>query len=311
MVVLILIGFLIACYWMFTLDPNDSLFEHRSVLSVRLTSILGMILCPFCMIVALKCIYNLKKDNVLIVLTKEAIFLKRPIGGFSGWIGWEEIIHLNIEKHKEDQTIFILTVDFQNENNQLQKSRKGKAKNIEEKVFSVEIPIMDTDKEPQEVAEKIFEYWENYKQQTGQVTETKKEEKTAYEMIEKPQTEEIEKTETGLKEGVLKAASSKKQKELKKIIEIRRKGETFFEFMIHPLEQKNVEGITSQSDLRKIYLATVDREKIWDNAEIQRELEKQGYTISSGMDVIGAVLEESEIKEINVQIDKISGFILG
>lgn len=304
--VLILIGFLIACYWMFTLDPSDSAFEHRSVLFVRLTSIFGMILCPFCMIIALKCIYNLKKDNVLIILTKEAIFLKHPIGRFSGWIGWEEIVYLNIEKDKWDQDI--LTVDFQNENNQLRESRKGKVKNIEEKVFSVEVPIMDTDKEPQEVIEKIFEYWENYKQQTGQVTETKKEEKTAYEMIEKPQIEEREKLETGLKEGVLKAASSKRQRDLKKIIEIRRKGETFFEFTIHPLEPKEVEGIESQSDLCKIYLATVDREKIWDNVEIQRELESQGYAVSSGIDVIGAVLEESEIKEINVQIDKISGF---
>lgn len=304
--ILIAIGWGIACYWMFSLDAGDSLFEHRSVLSVRLTSIFGMIFSPLIIIVFLKCIYNLRKDNVLIILTQEAIFLKRPIGGVSGWIGWEEIVHLNIEKDRWNQDLLI--VDFQNENNQLQKSRKGKAKKVGEKVFSVDVTIMDTDKEPQEVVEKIFEYWENYKQQTGQVTETKKEEKTAYEMIEKPQTEEIEKTEMGLKEGVLKAASSKRQKELKKIIEIRRKGETFFEFMIHPLEQKEVEGITSQSDICKIYLATVDREKIWDNAEIQRELESQGYTISSGMDVIGAVLEESEIKEINVQIDKISGF---
>ena len=307
--ILIAIGLGIACYWMFSLDAGDSLFEHRNVFSIRIISLLGMGMCLFSIIVLLKCVYNLRKDNRIIILTEEAIWLNHLWGAFKGWIGWEEIVNLEINVDQSENTV--LEIYFKDKNNHFKKHRKNglmSMKDIEKNIHHAGLAIMKTDKEPQEVAEKIFEYWENYKQQTGQVTETKKEEKTAYEMIEKPQTEEIEKTETGLKEGVLKAASFKKQEELKKIIEIRRKGETFFEFMIHPLEQKEVEGITSQSDLCKIYLATVDREKIWDNAEIQRELESQGYTISSGMDVIGAVLEESEIKEINVQIDKISGF---
>ena len=314
---LLIIGFVIGaciCYWIFTLDANDSLFEYRSVLIVRICGLFGMITFPLGVIIYIMMLLSMKKNNELIVLKESRIdiYYNHPYLGIIAEIAWDEITE--IESRKTVNGAWAIDIYYADKNIRgLKKKKKGKkiVNNSNGTIYRASVLLAHMDKEPQEVTEKIFEYWENYKQQTGQVTETKKEEKTAYEMIEKPQTEEIEKTETGLKEGVLKAASSKKQEELKKIIEIRRKGETFFEFMIHPLEQKEVEGITSQSDICKIYLATVDREKIWDNAEIQRELERQGYTISSGMDVIGAVLEESEIKEINVQIDKISGFILG
>ena len=305
---LLIIGSIImayVCYWAFTLDANDSVFEYRNVTYVRIICFLGIIIFSLIALINIKSYISLKKNSRILVLTEKGIECNNPGMEYIGWIGWEEITDIAVEKNG-DYTF--LNVHFINKNREFEKTREKRVKTIfKEKngIHLASVPLLEINRDKDEIKKKVEEYWIKY----GKGSEPVKE--TAYEMIEKPQTEEIEKTEMSLKEGVLKAASSKKQKELKKIIEIRRKGETFFEFMIHPLEQKEVEGITSQSDICKIYLATVDREKIWDNAEIQRELESQGYTISSGMDVIGAVLEENEIKEINVQIDKINGFILG
>ena len=301
--IIICVGAIYSGYWAFTLSPDDSLFEHRDVYFVRVVAIAVILMFSIFLIIYIKSYISLRKNSRILVLTEKGIECNNPGMEYIGWIGWEEITDIAVEKN--GKYTYVLNVHFVNKNREFEKTREKRIKTIfKEKngIHLASVPLLGTDRDKNEIKEKVEEYWIKY----GKGSEPVKE--TAYEMIEKPQTEEREKTETGLKEGVLKAASFKKQEELKKIIEIRRKGETFFEFMIHPLEQKEVEEITSQSDICKIYLATVDREKIWDNAEIQRELESQGYTISSGMDVIGAVLEESEIKEINVQIDKISGF---
>lgn len=214
----------------------------------------------------------------------------------------------------------LLEIYYVDKNDYLKSKRKSGMlglKDIEGDIHQAGLGIVGTNKEPKEVVEKIYEYWENYKQQTKQHVEPVETIKTETDiLLKKPKTEIVEENELNLMEGVLEAADDKKCNELQQSIKIKRSGRKFFDFNIRSLRREEInnlmkEYVAEKFVLQKIYLATIDKEEIWDNEEIQNQLRTKGFSISTGIDVIQAVLEEDEMKEINAQIDKISGFILG
>ncbi len=302
-------------YSILNLDASDSVFEHRNIGFVRLVSVCGIILFIACIIVFIICFCKLKKDNKLIILTEDAIRLNHLLGGFRGWIGWEEIVNLNTRMDEYGNTL--LEIYYVDKNDYLKSKRKSGMlglKDIEGDIHQAGLGIVGTNKKPKEVVEKIYEYWENYKQQTKKPVEPVETIKTETDiLIEKPKTEIVEEDELNLMEGLLEAADDKKCNELQQSIKIKRNGKILFEFHIRSLNKKemsdlNEKYVVEKCSLQKIYLATIDKEKIWDNEQIQNQLKARGFSISTGIDVIQAVLEESEIKEINIQIDQISGF---
>lgn len=302
-------------YSILNLDASDSVFEHRNIGFVRLVSVCGIILFIACIIVFIICFCKLKKDNKLIILTEDAIRLNHLLGGFRGWIGWEEIVNLNTRMDEYGNTL--LEIYYADKNDYLKSKRKSGMlglKDIEGDIHQAGLGIVGTNKEPKEVVEKIYEYWENYKQQTKQHVEPVETIKTETDiLLKKPKTEIVEENELNLMEGVLEAADDKKCNELQQSIKIKRSGRKFFDFNIRSLRREEInnlmkEYVAEKFVLQKIYLATIDKEEIWDNEEIQNQLRTKGFSISTGIDVIQAVLEEDEMKEINAQIDKISGF---
>ena len=315
------IGMVYCFYWILNLDANDSVFEHRNFIFVRLVSVCGIVSYIVCIIIFIIGFCKLKKDNKLIILTKDAIRLNHLLGGFRGWIGWEEIVDLNTKTDKYGNTL--LEIYYIDKNSYLKNKRKSGIlglKDIEGNIHQAGLGIVGTDKDPEEVIKTVFEYWENYKKQTGQAAEPMETIKTEADIVVENPKMEVEERETAeedeldLMEGVLEAADSKNYNKMRKSIEIKRKGKNLFNFKIHSLSREEISKLdekytAEEYSLQKIYLATIDidREKIWDDEEIQNQLRKKGFSISTGIDVIQAVLEENEIKEVNAKIDKISG----
>ena len=265
----------------------------------------------------------MRKNNQLIVLTGLMIdiYYNHPYLGVIAQIAWEEIT--DIESRKAASKDWAIDIYYTDKNIKgLSKKKKGK-KIVESRdgvMYRASVLLTHMDKEPEEVINKIFEYWENYKKQTGQPAEPMETIKTEADIVVENPKIEIEERETAeedeldLMEGVLEAADSKNYNKMKESIEIKRNGKNLFNFKIHSLSREEISKLdekytAEEYSLQKIYLATIDidREKIWDNEEIQNQLRKKGFSISTGIDVIQAVLEENEIKEINAKIDKISG----
>lgn len=155
------------------------------------------------------------------------------------------------------------------------------------------------------------------------------------EVIEKDFTEEetkqqIRENENLLLEGLLAAADYAANEEM--TFEIKREGKFFFSFTVTPISEefmfklrkkytsyvKNKRAgikVAGELDVAKfrcsvIYNSTVDRdkEKIWDNRELWRGLEKQGHVIINALDVIEAVLLPGEKERIMEAIDRLGGY---
>ncbi len=228
---------------------------------------------------------------------------------YIGWIGWEEIVDIAVEK---DGDYTVLNVYFFNNNRELEKTREKRVRTIFKEKDGMQwasIPLLETNRDKDEIKEKVQEYWEKYGQGGEQIGSLEKKAVKKQERL----VEENVQNEMDLIGGILEAADSKNYHKLQESIEIKRNGKILFDFNIRSLRQEEISNLmkeyaTEKFVLQKIYLATIDKEKIWDNWEIQNGLRKKGFSISTGIDVIQAVLEESEIKEISAKIDKISDF---
>ncbi len=247
--------------------------------------------------------------NVVMVLTEENVWLDNfPPIGFIGTIDWEEIYDIQIETNQDEKAILFY---YDSENKKHSRKRRLSAFNLEDRDIA-RLALLFIEEDREEVIKTVFEYWQEYQQRADKSLKIF-EQKDIIVKEQKNIISEIKKDNSQLVRGLLKAADSKKQIDLKESIEIKRNEETFFEFHICSLDKKEMDNlskkyVTEKLVLQKIYLATIDREKIWDNEEIQNQLRTKGFSICTGVDVIQAVLEESEIKEINARIDQISGF---
>ena len=130
--------------------------------------------------------------------------------------------------------------------------------------------------------------------------------------------------------GLLDAAEDA-EGETKKI-EIVRNGKIYFAFSIHALPDETLyeirkkytnyvknkrtgtrvaEGVDS-AKLRSsmIYNATIaeDREKLWDNKQVQEALKRRGKHIINALDVIDAVLLPGEKENVLAVLDGLSGY---
>ncbi len=303
-------------YRIFILDANNSVFEYRNVTYIRLISLVGMALFFVCFIVLVIMFLGLRKNNGLIFLNQSKIKIcyNHPILGVLTEIAWEEIT--DIDRRRKQNDDWVMDIYYIDKNIVgLDKKKRGKEVVFTNDgiIYRASVLLAYIDKEPEEVINKIFEYWENYKQQTKQHVEPVETIKTETDiLLEKPKTEIVEENELNLMEGLLEAADDKKCNELQQSIKIKRNGKILFDFNICSLSREEINKlgekyIGKEYSLQKIYLATIDKEKIWDNEQIQSQLRKKGFSISTGIDMIQAVLEESEIKEINAKIDQISG----
>lgn len=130
--------------------------------------------------------------------------------------------------------------------------------------------------------------------------------------------------------GLLDAAEDA-ESETKKI-EIVRNGKIYFAFSIHALPDETLyeirkkytnyvknkrtgarvaEGVDS-AKLRSsmIYNATIaeDREKLWDNKQVQEALKRRGKHIINALDVVDAVLLPGEKENVLAVLDGLSGY---
>lgn len=138
--------------------------------------------------------------------------------------------------------------------------------------------------------------------------------------------------EMDLVQGLLSAADFRTDDEMQTEIQIKRKGKLFFSFKIRPLSEEELLNARRKSVVKmanpnnpklppiekevkieeftawKIYLATVDRENVWENPAVMNGLERKGFSVLQGIDVINTVLRAGEKDAIDDQIDKLSGF---
>ena len=118
----------------------------------------------------------------------------------------------------------------------------------------------------------------------------------------------------------------------KETVDIRRGESTLFTFHIHALSEQEYEkcrrkatkyvrnkqlGIKMPEDTNNIYYRALliytatepeDRAQTWDNKQLWDALEKLGYSILTGTDVIDAVLLPGEKAEVVDRLDRLSGF---
>ena len=130
----------------------------------------------------------------------------------------------------------------------------------------------------------------------------------------------------------MSAADFRTDDEMQTEIQIKRKGKLFFSFKIRPLSEEELLNARRKSVVKmanpnnpklppiekevkieeftawKIYLATVDRENVWENPAVMNGLERKGFSVLQGIDVINTVLRAGEKDAIDDQIDKLSGF---
>ena len=138
--------------------------------------------------------------------------------------------------------------------------------------------------------------------------------------------------EMDLVQGLLSAADFRTDDEMQTEIQIKRKGKLLFSFKIRPLSEEELLNARRKSVVKmanpnnpklppiekevkieeftawKIYLATVDRENVWENPAVMNGLERKGFSVLQGIDVINTVLRAGEKDAIDDQIDKLSGF---
>lgn len=142
--------------------------------------------------------------------------------------------------------------------------------------------------------------------------------------------QQIRENEDSLLESLLAAADYAANEEM--IFEIRRGGKFFFAFTIHPISEDTIQQIrkkytnyaknrrtgtrvADELDVAKfrcsvIYNSTIDKdkEKIWDNKELQESLRRKGYHIINALDVIETVLLPGEKDKIMEAIDRLGGY---
>jgi hypothetical protein len=159
-------------------------------------------------------------------------------------------------------------------------------------------------------------------------------EKTEMEKTGLPSPEKIAMSEEELIAGLLAAADFETDEEVMKNVQIKRNGKLFFEFMVHPLSEKEMMRLRKQStpyyknpggkmlpkiegDIRmdefrsrKIYAATTDadRAKLWDNPKVKAGLRAKGKDILEEWEIIDAVLMGGEKYMVSNIIDDISGY---
>ena len=133
-------------------------------------------------------------------------------------------------------------------------------------------------------------------------------------------------------QGLLHAAESKSEEEMKKTVAIKRNGTVSSYFKIRPLGEEELvderqkaavmmpnpanpklppvekEVRLDEFSAWKIYYATVEPEKVWDAPEVIQGLKAKGFSVLRGIDVINTVLRAGEKDKIDADIDKLSGF---
>lgn len=147
--------------------------------------------------------------------------------------------------------------------------------------------------------------------------------------------EDIEVTkenEMDLVQGLLEAADFRSDDSLQTEIQIKRNGKLYFSFKIRPLSESELLAARKHAVVKmpnpnnpklppiekeirveeftawKIFYATVNKEDVWENQAVMNGLEKKGFTVLRGIDVINTVLRAGEKDAIDDQIDKLSGF---
>ena len=149
-----------------------------------------------------------------------------------------------------------------------------------------------------------------------------------------PSEEVVAMSQEDLIKGLLEAAEFETNEDTMKKIRIERAGKVLFEFMIHPLSEKEmmrlkrlstpyyknpagpklpkIEGDMKLDEFRsrKIYAATTDeyKEKLWDNPRIKAALNEKGKSIIEAHEIIDTVLMAGEKAFVSNAIDDISGF---
>lgn len=149
-----------------------------------------------------------------------------------------------------------------------------------------------------------------------------------------PSDEVVAMTQEELIKGLLEAADFETNEDTMKKIRIERAGKLLFEFMVHPLSEKELMRIRKLStpmiknpagkhlpkiegDIRldefrsrKIYAATTDeyKQKLWDNPQVKAGLKAKGKDIIEEHEIIDAVLMAGEKSWVADVIDDISGY---
>ena len=146
---------------------------------------------------------------------------------------------------------------------------------------------------------------------------------------EEAMRDHIRENENDLLEGLFASADYVANEEL--TFEIKRAGRLYFSFTVTPLSEETLHkirkkytnyvknrrtGIKQADDLdvakyrcSVIYNSTVarDKERIWDNMELQDGLKKKGYHIMNALDVIEALLLPGEKEKIMQELDRLGG----
>lgn len=159
-------------------------------------------------------------------------------------------------------------------------------------------------------------------------------EKTELEKTGLPEKEQVIMNEDELVAGLLAASDFETDEDVMKKIQIKRNGKLFFEFMVHPLSEKDmvkirksstpryknpagkhlpaIEGEIRMDEFRskKIYEATTeeDKAKLWDNPKVKAGLIAKGKDILETWEIIDAVLMGGEKYTVSEIIDDISGY---
>lgn len=142
--------------------------------------------------------------------------------------------------------------------------------------------------------------------------------------------QQIRENEDAFLEGLLAAADYAANEEM--TFEINRGGKKFFSFTVTPLSEKTLHEIrrkytsyeknkrlgikvAGELDTAKyrssvIYNSTIDsdKEKIWDNKNLQETLKGKGYHIINALDVIEALLLPGEKEKIMEALDRLGGY---
>lgn len=169
----------------------------------------------------------------------------------------------------------------------------------------------------------------------GNIVDGNRDEREA-DVKEKDFTEEetrqqIRENENDLLESLFAAADYAANEEL--TFEIKRGGKFFFSFTVTPLSEETMfklrrkytnyaknrrTGIKVADDLdiakyrcSVIYNSTVarDKEKIWDNQELQEGLKRKGYHIINALDVVESLLLPGEKEKIMEALDRLGGYM--
>lgn len=149
-----------------------------------------------------------------------------------------------------------------------------------------------------------------------------------------PDQEEVIQNQEEMIRGLLAAADFAEDKDMQKLINIKRAGKLFFSFHIRPLSESELLKIRKQStkmipnpanrklpkvegelDLgafrsRKIYAATTaeDKAKLWDNPAVKQGLNAKDKSVIETWEIVDKCLLAGEKDAISDEIDNLSGY---